>query len=110
MCYPSFHKKLFYKSSLAKNVRRRPGEKHCGPRKKLLKKPGKQKFELLVAPHGVVGGKIKIKLGQGYLLVCVLKKNSKRSSPAGKCAPSTAPEYKKMGFVVACGLLKLVVV
>ena len=41
--------------------------------KKFLKKPGKQKVGLPVAPT-VGGGKIKIKLGQEYLWVCALKK------------------------------------
>lgn len=75
--------------------------------KKFLKKPGKQKVGLPVAPHGR-GGKMKIKLGQGYLLVCVLKKNSKRSSPAGKCAPSTAPDKENfMGFSGSMGSTKI---
>lgn len=34
---------------------------------------------------------------------CALEKNSKRSSPAGKCAPSTAPELKKKGWWGFCG-------
>ena len=49
-------------------------------------------------PRGGGGGKIKIKLGQGYLWVCVLKKNSKRSSPAGKVRRRPPPNIKKWGL------------
>lgn len=87
------------------------GRKTLWSTKKIVKKTREAKsWPARRTPTGWVGGKIKIKLGQGYLLVCVLKKNSKRSSPAGKVRRRPPPNIKKLGFVVACGLLKLVVV
>ena len=66
--------------------------------KKFLKKPGKQKVGLPVAPHGVGGGEIKIKFRQKHLLRCALEKNSKRSSPAGKVRRRPPPNIKKWGL------------
>lgn len=59
------------------------------------KKCDKENFPVPSHPHGCGGGVNKNKtLVRIFMKVCS-RKNSKRSSPAGKCAPTTAPEQRK---------------
>lgn len=75
------------------------------------KKCDKENFPGPSHPTGLWGGgEIKIKFRQKHLLgVCSQKKIPKGVRRQEKCAVDRPPEYKKLGFVVAWGLLKLVV-